>query len=669
VEKIRNVVLVGHGGAGKTSLAEACLHTAGVINRLGTIADGTCVLDFTDEEKEKQCSLTTACCTFDYEGTQFNLVDTPGSPDYAGHAIPALAAGETAVIVVSGTAGIEVNTRKMFERAVGYGLGVMFVINKLDADNVGTEELVGQIQETFGSACLPLNLPTGGGKGVVSVFGGSESPDFGDLESAQTAVAEAIVGADDALMERYLGGEISNDEVVQYGPMSVAKRELMPIVFTGSRTDVGIREFLEAMAGFAPSPVSGMKRTLVADETETEVEPTADGDLVGQVFKVASDEKTHIKYSYLRVYRGVLKSDTSLKTEREPKGMRPGQLHRMMGADHQEVSEATAGDIVALAKLDLRVGDTVFSAAGGAIAMPKLPTPMFSLAIEPKARGDEEKIAAAFKRYMEEDPCFKMEYHSATRETVIRGIGDLHLRMLLGRLTTHYKIEVNTRPPKIPYRETISGHAKDVEYTHKKQTGGAGQFGRVVINLNPLERGQGYEFVDKIFGGAIDQPFRPSVDKGVRAQMVEGVIAGYPVVDVQVELVDGKTHPVDSKDIAFQIAGRGAFKEAFLKAKPVLLEPIVSVEVTAPVDNLGDLQGDLASRRGRVEGQEMLPGQMAVLKAIVPLAEMADYNSRLSSITGGQGSYIMELSHYEQVPSNVQQKIIEDSKKSAGGDS
>ena len=338
-------------------------------------------------------------------------------------------------------------------------------------------------------------------------------------------------------------------------------------------------------------------------------------------------------------------SSIPMKITGEGKTLRAGQIQRLIGADHAEIDRAVAGDIAAVSKLDLHVGDVLYVNRGGEIAVPKFPEPMFALAIRSKARGDDDKISAALKRFTDEDPCFKITRDPVMNELVINGVGDLHVR-------------------------TITGSASNVEYTHKKQTGGAGQFARVFINLLPNERGAGYEFIDKIFGGAIDQPFRPSVDKGIRAQIAEGVIAGYPVVDVKVELIDGKTHPVDSKDIAFQIAGRGAFREAFAKAKPVLLEPIVNVEVTAPTDHVGDLQGDLAARRGRPQGQDMLPGNLAVLKAVVPLAELADYHSRLSSITGGQGSYAMEFSHYEPVPANIQQQVIDRAKKPAdSGDS
>jgi len=328
----------------------------------------------------------------------------------------------------------------------------------------------------------------------------------------------------------------------------------------------------------------------------------------------------------------------------------------MLGASHSEIEAGVAGDVIALAKLDFPIGEVIYTETGGTIAMPKIPDPMFALAMESTSRGDEDKIGTALRKFMEEDPCFIVE-HRAGGELVARGMGEMQLRTYFARMAKQYKLEVTTKPPKIPYRETITASVMDVEYTHKKQSGGSGEFGRVIINMIPAERGEGYEFIDKIFGGSIDQSYRPSVDKGCRTEMEHGVLAGYPIVDLKVELIDGKTHPVDSKDVAFQKAGRGAFREAFMKAKPILLEPIVNVEVTCPADHVGDITGDLASRRGRPQGQDILPGNMAMIHAAVPLAELSDYSSRLSSITGGQGSYSMELSHYENVPSNIQQQI------------
>ena len=659
VDKYRNLALIGHGGSGKTSLAEALLFKTGVTNRLGSVPDKTSILDFMEEEKERGSSLDSAMCHFEHNGFQINIVDTPGTITFCGPAIAGLSAVECAVLVISASAGIEVNTRKMFARAKEHGLGIWIVVSHIDAANVDLPRLLTQIQETFGAQCVPINLPTNGGKGVIDcLLSESGDADFLSVEDAHTAVIEAVVGADDNLMEKYLGGELSGDETKAAAAKAVAMGEFMPIFFVDSHGDVGIKELLDTLGTCCPSPVVGKRRTLVDGETETEIEPKQDGPFVGQVFKVYTDPKSHIKYLSIRVHCGKLTSDMSIKTAAEPKGMRPGQILRCLGADAADLEAGVGGDIITLAKLDLGIGDVVFTEKGGTIEMPAFPKPMFSLAIESQARGDADKIGVALKRFKEEDPCFDSD-RGTGGELVIHGMGDMQLRTYLNRMAKQHKVKVDTRAPKIPYRETISGRVNDISYTHKKQTGGAGQFGRVIINMYPAERGEGYEFLDKIFGGAIDQSFRPSVDKGVKSQMAEGVLAGFPVVDLKVELIDGKTHPVDSKDIAFQIAGRGAFKEAFMKCKPVLLEPIVNIEVTVPSENVGDITGDLASRRGRPSGQDILPGNMTLIQAQIPLAEVADYNSRLSSISGGQGSYTMEFSHYEVVPSNVQQQIID----------
>ncbi len=662
-KNIRNLVLIGHSGSGKTSLAEALLFKTGVTNRLGSVQEKSSILDHAEEEREKLSSHDSAICHMKHGDLHINLVDTPGMAAFCGPAVAGLAACELGVLVVSAGGGIQVNTRKMFQRAREYGLGMWIVINHIDAANLDLPQLVSDLQESFGAHCVPINLPSGGGKSVVDCFKNeSGDADFGDVADTHTGLIETVVGADEALMDKYIGGELSDDELVTAASKAVASGEIIPIFFTNSLHDVGVDELLAALATFCPSPVTGMKRLLISGEEETELVPDVNGEFVGQVFKISTDHKSHIKYLDIRVLSGTLTSDMHIKSIDEPKGTRPGQILKAQGPDRADADAGVAGDIITLAKLDFGISDVVFDKKGGTVAMPPLPDPMFALALESKSRGDEDKISLALKRFSEEDPCFVLE-RSSSGEMVVRGVGELQIRTFLGRMAKHQKLEVDTKPPRIPYRETCLNTAKDIEYTHKKQSGGAGQFGRVIINVLPAERGEGYEFVDKIFGGSIDQGFRPSVDKGVRAQMAEGVLAGYPVVDVKVELIDGKTHPVDSKDIAFQIAGRGAFKEGFMKAKPVLLEPIVEIEVTVPADNVGDIQGDLASRRGRPSGQEMLPGNQAVIKAVVPLAEVADYNSRLSSITGGQGSYHMEFSHYETVPGNVQQQIIDQHKK------
>ncbi len=665
IKDIRNVALVGHGGSGKTSLAEAILFKTGATRRLGSVSDKSSHLDYADDEKDKGCSIDSAVSYVDYQGTRINLIDTPGTAGFAGQAISALGAADMAICVIAAKDGVQVNTRKMMQRAATAGVARMIVVNRIDGENVNFDELITQIQDSFGQECVPVNLPSGGGTSIVDCFqNDSGDSDFSDPASMHEKVVEAIVGVDDALMEKYLGGELDESKLAATAARAVSAGVLVPIVFTNAINDVGITELLDAIKTFCPDPTAARARELRNGDDTTVIEQTPDGDFVGVVFKILSDPKSNIKYSAIRCLRGELKSDTQIHTIKETKGFKAGHLHSMIGAEHSETDTGIAGDIIGVAKLDLSVGDTVVSGSTtGTVVLPETPVPMFSMAISPKARGDGDKISAALTRFADEDPCFRHERDAATSELVIHGMGELHLRTILGRMERYFKLEVDTRPPRIPYRETITKPVKDVEYTHKKQSGGAGQFGRVIISVEPNERSAGYEFVDEIFGGAIDQQFRPSVDKGVRAQMAEGVLAGYPVVDVKVRLIDGKTHPVDSKDIAFQIAGRQAFKEAFMKAGPILLEPVVNMEVTVPSDNVGDIQGDLASRRGRPLGQDMLPGGFALIKALVPLSEAANYSSTLSSISGGQGSYSMELSHYDQVPSTVQQQIIDNAKK------
>ncbi|MHC5109330.1 MAG: elongation factor G [Planctomycetota bacterium] len=666
-DQYRNIVLVGHSGSGKTSLAEALLHKAGVTNRLGSVSDKTSILDCLDDEKEKGSSQDSAVCSLDHKDIHVNIIDTPGTKAFTGVATAGLAAAEVAVVAVSATSGVQVNTRKMYERARDYGLGVWFVITHIDSPNVDLPAVLSSLQENFGQQVVPLNLPAGGAASVTDCFSqDSGDADFGVVGDVHTALLEAVVGADDELMEKYLGGELSDADAQAAAAGAVAQGEFMPVFFANTTGDVGIAEMLDALVSCCPSPVNGLQRTFVTDSGEETIEPTDSGPFIGQVFKISSDPKSNIKYLSIRVHSGKLTSDMNIKGGNNTKGTRPGHVFRMLGSSHSELEAGVAGDVIALAKLDFHIGDTIYADKGGNIPMAKFPDPMFALALESKSRGDEDKIGAALRRFMEEDPCFIVEHRSGG-ELVARGMGEMQLRTYLTRMSKAQKLEVDTKPPKIPYRETIAGRAENVEYTHKKQSGGSGEFGRVIINMLPAERGDGYEFVDKIFGGAIDQAYRPSVDKGCRAEMESGVLAGYPVVDLKVELIDGKTHPVDSKDVAFQKAGRGAFREAFMKAKPVLLEPIVNVEVTVPSENVGDITGDLASRRGRPQGQDILPGNMTVIKAAVPLAELSDYSSRLSSITGGQGSYAMELSHYETVPSNVQQQIVDAHKKELAG--
>ncbi len=664
VEDIRNVAIVGHAGAGKTTLGEAILLKAGVTNRLGSVDDGSSVLDYDDEAKERGHSLDSSVFHVKHGDKLLNFIDTPGMPDYCGPALASLIGVETALIAISAAAGIGTNTRRMFQAAGQFGLARMIVITRIDAENANLEELYSAIHETFGHSCRAINLPAGGGKSTIDVLASeSGSADILDVAQAHTELIEAIVETDEDLMEAYMADEgVPQDKLRPAIAKAVAEGSLIPVLFADAGRDVGIQQLLDEIVTFAPSPAVGKQRQLAvgegeeAQETPIAADPT--GPFVGQVFKVLSDPKSNIKYSVFRVFSGTLPSDGQIVIRDDRKSQRAGHVFKFSGGHHDEADAATAGDIAALAKIDLKIGDMLWDKpTDGAVTIPRLPSPMYSLAIEPKARGDIEKVGAALTRFSEEDPCFQYHRNAETNQLLMSGLGDQHLTVIQSKMKRYFKLEVDTKTPKIPYRETISGSVKYVEYTHKKQTGGAGQFARVFIDLEPNERGGGYEFIDKIFGGAIDQPYRPAVDKGIQGQMKKGVIAGCPVVDVKVSLVDGKTHPVDSKDIAFQVAGRNAFKKAFMQCKPILLEPIVTIEVHCPTDFMGDIQRDLAGKRGQIEGQDMLPGGQCVIKGKVPLAEVSAYASQLKSVTGGQGSYIMDFSHYDVCPPNVQQEI------------
>ena len=665
---IRNVVLVGHGGSGKTSLAEAILHKTGVSTRLGSVDDKTSTCDYYDEEREHQHSILSAIVHVEHAGKLINLIDTPGYPDFTGPAITSIPAAETVVLVISATAGIETNTRKMFQLAREADKPVIVVINKMAADNVDMSELVQTIQDTFGSQCRCANLPAADKDSIIDCIANDsgDSPVM-DVAQAHTDLIESVIEADDDLMESYLGGEeISADQVGSVFVEALKTGTVMPILFTEARQEVGVTELLDLIANCSPSPAEAAPAQLVDGENTTDVKADAAGPLAGLVFRVGFDPKSNMKYSSIRLFGGTLKSDTNLMHNAEKKGLRPGHILKSQGADYTEVDAGIAGDIVTLAKIDeLKVGDLVHGGQmTGAFSMLPVPSPMFSLALEPASRGDEQKIGGALEKLCEEDPCFKISRDAQTKELVANGLGELHLRIVLEKMEKRFKLSVNTKEPKIPYRETITGKAEG-HYRHKKQTGGAGQFGEVYLRVEPAERNSEppMQFSWDIFGGSIPGQFEPAIAKGVNDVMHSGVVAGYPLQDIKVSIYDGKHHPVDSKEVAFRAAGKGAFIDAIQKAKPALLEPIVDMEVTIPADNVGDITGDLSSKRGRVIGQEMLPGNFIVIKAQVPLAEVTQYTGQLKSVTGGRGSYSMTLSHYEPVPPNVQQQIVAAHKK------
>jgi len=660
---IRNIVLLGHGGSGKTALAEAIMHKTGATNRLGSVDEGTTMCDYYDEEKEHQHSIQSAVVHTEYGGTLINVIDTPGYPDFTGPAIKAIPAAETAIIVISAAAGIETNTRRLFELATTADMPRLVVINKIDAENADLAALVKSIQESFGSQCRCANLPTADKTSVIDCIenNSGDSPVM-DVAAAHTELIESVIEADDALMESYLAGEqISADKIAAVFVEALKSGTLIPVVFTDARREVGLTELLDIVVNYTPSPAQATRRQLKDGDTVTELKPDPSGPLAGLVFRVGLDPRSNMKYSTIRLFSGTLTSDTNLLRNEERKAIRPGHIFRPQGGENKEIDAGVAGDIVALAKTEeLKIGDIVHDGAvAGKLEVPPVPEPMFSLAIEPVSRGDEQKISAALERLNEEDPCFKVTRETQTKELVVSGLGDLHLRIMLEKMEKRFKLSVHTKKPKIPYRETITAKAEG-HYRHKKQTGGAGQFGEVYLRVEPAERNSDppLQFSWDIFGASIPGQFEPAVHKGINDVMHNGIVAGFPMQDIKVSVYDGKSHPVDSKEVAFRAAGKGAFIDGLHKAKPVLLEPIVNVEITVPSENVGDITGDLASKRGRVLGQETLPGNFITIKAQVPLAEVTQYTGQLKSVTGGRGSYSMSFSHYELVPPNVQQQVV-----------
>jgi elongation factor G len=704
VEDIRNVTLVGHGAAGKTSLADALLHKAKAVDRRGSVDDGTSVSDYDEEEKKRQFSIDTSLLHLEHQGKQVHLLDAPGYPDFVGAALESLTAVETAIIVISAPSGIEVNTRRMFTEAGRRGLSRMIVINKMDADNIRFDALLQNIQETFGKSCVLFDAPIGQGaqySGVVSILNLPEKVPDGclvDLPQARSKHLDAIVESDDALMEKYLmEGTVSADELNAAIPKALAAGTVIPIFCTSAKKDIGIAELLDALSRYALSPIQSPPRVATKGRgdsaEEVPLQASESAEFVAQVFKTLTDKFVG-NLSFFRVLSGRIGADQPIFNVRTGKSSRTGGLLQMQGKQQKPVSEAIAGDIVAVAKVeDLAIGDTIAgSAHAPKLTRPTFPTPMFGLAVEPKARGDEQKISGSLQKIADEDPTFHVTRDNQTKELVITGMSQLHLDVVQNRLKRRFDLEMITKEPKIPYRETITTPA-EASHRHKKQTGGRGQFGEVHLRVYPLPReihteeqlledfanksrfekmrsahydaDHNFAFIDCIVGGSIPNQFLPAVEKGCKELLVRGALAGYRIQDVAIEVFFGKDHPVDSSEQAFKTAGRVAFKNAFLGARPVLLEPIVNLEVTVPSKYTGAILGDLNTKRARIENQDSLPGDLAVIMAKAPLAEVTRYAAQLGSITQGQGSYTMEFSHYDQVPGNIQQQIVSKAKLAA----
>ena len=666
VADIRTLAFVGPAAAGKTSLAEALLLQARAILTPGSLERGTTVSDYDPLERRMQHSLNASVMHLTRGDTRIHLIDTPGGADFVGQSLPALEAVETAAIVINAAVGIEPMAVRMMAYAAQRQLDRLIIVNKIDAQGVNLAALLAQIQAAFGKECLPLNLPDAGGTKVVDCFYNREGhSDFGAVDSAHRALVEQVVEVDAEFVERYLNdGDVDPAEL--HAPLEQALREghLIPVCFVSSRSGAGVAELLDVIAKLLPNPTEGNAPDFLNGEGEAaklmHAKPDPAAHVLAHVFKITNDPFVG-KLGILRVHQGTITRDSQLYIGDGRKPFKVGHLFMLQGKEHVEVSRALPGDICAVAKVDDLHFDAVLhdAAEDDHIHLKALefPVPVHGLAISPKRRGDEQRMWEILTKLVDEDPCLKVEHVASTNETIVYGLGELHLRMLLDRLREVYKFEVDTRPPRIAYRETVTANAEG-HHRHKKQTGGAGQFGEVYLRIEPLPRGGGFEFVDQVKGGTIPGQYIPAVEKGVRDVLVQGAIAGYPVVDVRVIVYDGKHHSVDSKDIAFATAGRKAFMAAIQAARPIVLEPIVDVEITVPDHTMGDITGDLSARRGVVNGTANGAGGAIVVKGQAPLSELAGYQSRLNAMTSGQGRYTLALSHYESVPPTVQQQLM-----------
>ncbi len=660
-EDIRNIALIGHAGCGKTTLIEALLAKAGAIGETGSVERGSTVTDFDPLEHKYQHSLDSAIASLDFEGMHLNLIDTAGFPDFRGPTLSAMAAAETCAIVINANSGIELSTRRLIRRAKRRRLCRMIIINKIDQENVDLKGLVREIREEFGPECLPINLPAENLSTVRDCFFHDEGEtDIFSLAEAHEAILDQVVEVNDSLMEKYLEGEsLTREELHDACEKALREGHLVPILFTSAATGAGLGELLKFCKRLAPNPAEGNPPPFLKEGEEVKAKPDPDAHVLAHVFKISNDPFVG-KLGIFRIYQGTVKPDTQLYIGDARKPFKVGHLFRVQGGKHEEVEAGIPGDICAVAKVDEIHYDAVLhdSHDEDEYLMKRIdfPQPMYGLAVNTRTRGQEQKLSQTLQKISEEDPCFVVEHNQELNETVMRGLGELHMRVLLERMKEKYHVEVDTRPPRIAYRETITRPAEG-HYRHKKQTGGAGQFGEVFLRVRPRKRGDGFEFLNKVVGGSIPTSLIPAVEKGIRQILDEGAVAGYALQDLEVEVYDGKYHPVDSKEIAFVIAARHAFLDAIQNAGPQILEPIVSVDVTVPDAVMGDITGNLAGRRARISGTESLRGGLVTVKADIPLSSLSDYHTELKSLTQGQGTFTMEFSHYDPVPHNVQQEL------------
>jgi elongation factor G len=684
--KIRNVALVAHGGAGKTTLTEAMLFTAGATTRLGRVEDGTTTTDFDEDEIRRKISISAAMAWCEWKGRKFNLVDAPGFAAFLTDAKNALRVVDGAVVVVGAPDGVKVQTEKVWSYAAAYELPRAVYLSKMDRERADFARALEDVQKNLSPKAVPIQVPIGQEAGFVGVVDltrmrairfatdGSGKATEGDVptevkslaETQRAALVEAVAEADDKLLEKYLeSGELTEAELKDGLARGIREQKLFPVLCGAPARNIAVSPLLDLMVEAFPSPLErpAPEGTDPKGEGSVKREAKDEAPFSALVFKTVADPYAG-KVTMFRVYSGTITSDSTVLNPAKGVKERIGQLLLLRGKQQTPVEAIGAGDLGAVVKLkETGTGDTLCDEKAP-IRLPEIsfPPPVISFAAEPKAKGDEDKMSTAFTRLREEDPTIQIRYDPQTKETVVSGMGRAHVEIVAERLKRKFGVDVTLKTPRVPYKETIKAKAREIQGRHKKQTGGRGQFGDCWIHMEPVPRGGGFEFVNQIVGGAIPRNFIPAVEKGVVEGMERGPMAGYPVVDLKVILYDGSTHTVDSSELAFKLAGRLAFRKAMTQARPTLLEPIMTVEVIAPGECMGDIVGDLNSKRGRVLGIEA-KGRNQAVKANVPLAEMLEYDSRLRSITGDRGDYSMEFSHYEEAPAHIQEKIVAEAKR------
>ncbi len=664
---IRDIAFVGHAGGGKTTLIEALLHRAGAVKTPGSVAKGSTVCDFGEQEKRLGHSLDVSCCGFEHDGKLVNLLDTPGYPDFLGRALAVLPAVDTAAVVVSAQSGVELVTQRAMEFAARRKLCRLVVVNKIDADGVDLADVLAQIRASFGAECLPINLPARGGQAVADCFFelADAEPDFSSCAAAHTEIKDRIIEIDDALMELYLeqGEEISLEQLHDPFERALRRGHLVPVCFVSAETGAGLRQLLRVFTQLMPSPLEGNPPEFLTGGPEPKRVPIDPGDpsghFIGHVFKVTVDPYVG-RLATFRVHQGQVHAGEQVYIGEKRKAVKLSHLYRVQGKNLEEIPRAVAGEFCAVGKIEALGFDDVLHSSHDEDELKlrslEMPPPMYGLALELEQHGQEKKLSDALHKLAAEDPSLRVEHNAQANETVLRGMGELHLRLVLERVRDEFGLALKTHPPKIAYRETIT-HAAEGHYRHKKQTGGAGQFGEVYLRVEPLPRGTGFEFVNKVVGGAIPGQFIPAVEKGVRQVLADGAVAGFPLQDVRVIVHDGKHHAVDSKEVAFITAGKRAFIDAVSQADPIVLEPIAKVEITTPSQYVGEITGHLAGARARIAGSDALARGRARIRAEVPLAELGEYQTTLKSLTGGEGSFTMEFDHYATAPTAVQKAL------------